>query len=235
MPDVLDISLGDMVVVFNDDDKPLNLTWNSRRYTVLPQGRAHIPFDCAKLFFGDPRSGESSVKMLDEYNQTQVIPDRMYEVFRLRCLWPPTITEFREFIPGDRTAFENGISDRLPHVRLETMTGEKIITVAEDPYGDTVVAAAPTRSDQDYLNTMIRQLAEQNAQMKAQLDSIERAGVVDMPPEPDDEISDGLLEAPMVATVRTNPKMAYNPRTKKITERKLPEADPTTIESLPTD
>jgi hypothetical protein len=169
-----------------------------------------------------------------------IVADRAAEVRRLQAYWQSSTIKFREYIPGDRSYLdEDGISDLLPQVEVWTLAGERILMVADDPYGDTVVAATSTRAEADRQrqqlmdqSDMIAELRKQNQLLMKKLDLGEGFELPETPARP----VDGSPEAPIMATVEENPRMVINPRTNRVQKRRqVVEDDPKTIDALPAD
>src|ERR1700679_2723626 len=127
------VTLGDMVrVTFlgyppahpkHGPSHPLLLTWNNRPYTILPGQDGFLPFDCVKTYFGDPRSVENVIRIKDEQGNDMIVADRAAEVRRLQQYYQSSEfatnnAKFREYIPGDRSHLNAGISDLCPLVEV---------------------------------------------------------------------------------------------------------------------
>lgn len=278
MPEVLDITLGEMVRVVhkgfpnllmadpdtvgykdrpikfvpasqNLREQPLRLAWDGRMYHIPYMGDAYIPFDCMKMYFGDPRSGQIVNRIRDKHNQDQVIPDRLAEVQRLRYYWQETDVRFREFIPGDRTLLDEPISDRIPDVEVYALTGDRIFTVIDDPHGDRIIAATPTIAQDQARDAQLLQQSEVIVNQQRTIEALMRK--LGVRPE-DLELEEGTdvdtdrpsprrragrQTAPTQATVKENPAMVYDQRTQKV--RAKPDSpaapDPTQFDELPVD
>lgn len=244
MPTVQAVTLGDMVRLVNLEDRPLKLAWNNQVYTLAPKGEGFVPFDLAKLYFGDPRSLETVTRIRDERGHDMIVADRAAEVRRLQGYWQSSTIKFREYIPGDTSYLdEEGISDLMPAVEVYTLAGERILMVADDPYGDTVVASTSTRAEQDRVrqqlmdqSDMIAELRKQNQMLMKKLD-IGAQEVADwtLQATPTPHL-DGNPDAPIMATVEENPRMVINPRTNRVQKRREQvDPDPKTIDALPAD
>lgn len=254
MSDVSDITLTDQVSVRNlnhtlpEDhwqyNKPVVLQWNSRTWTVPVGGETHgIPFEVIKKDFGDPRSTDRVIAVRENPNaMPEFIPDRMTEVRRLQQLYQSTVIRFREYVPGDRSFLEEGITDRAPKVEVYTLAGDRIYTVLDDPYGDRVIAAVPTRSDRDALAQQLATQSELMAKMQREVEQLrEQLGVAtvaalptDAPPD-NPAFADPRPDARLDATVEENPPMVLDQRSRRVTRKRTPPADPTHFEDLPTD
>lgn len=251
MAEVLDVTLGEQLKVVNLSPNPVLYasqipTWNNRQYPIPGNGTAFLPFDLVKMLFGDPRSGEVVQRTADKYGVDSVIPDRLAEVRRLQQVWQNSTVKFREYIPGDRSFLDDGISDRAPTVEVYTLTGDRVYTVLDDPFGDRIIAAgSPTVAEKANTDRQLREQSEVIFELKKQNEALMR--MLDMNPNdlgPDLPIGkdpsalatqDSVMEAPTVATVKEKPRMVYNPRTRRVVPRRDPVADPTTIEDLPED
>lgn len=226
-------------------NQPLTMTWNTRPYVVWPGQDAYIPFELAKTLFGDPRSVENVFRIKDDYGNDQIIPDRFAEVRRLQTYWQRSVIKFREYIPGDRSFMDEGISDLLPNVEVYSLSGERIYMVTDDPYGDTVMVMQQTKADQDR-NTQVmyeqsQAILELQKQNKLLLEKLgiraeDLAALNDPEVMPKTRPTNGALETPTEATVKEAPNMVFNPRTRRVEPKRVkPDADPTSISELPTD
>lgn len=245
MPTVQAVTLGDMVRLVNLEDRPLRLAWNNQVHTIAPKGEAFVPFDLAKLYFGDPRSLETVTRVRDERGHDMIVADRAAEVRRLQSYWQSSTIKFREYIPGDTSYIdEDGISDLMPSVEVYTLAGERILMVADDPYGDTVVAATSTRAESDRVrqqlmdqSDMIAELRRQNQMLMKKLD-IGAQEIADwkLPETLQSQLVEGNPDAPIMATVEENPRMVINPKTNRVQKRREQVTDdPKTIDALPAD
>jgi hypothetical protein len=253
------VTLGDMVrITFlgwppahpkHGTAHPLILTWNNRPYTLSIGKDAFIPFDMAKVYFGDPRSVEGVIRIKDEQGNDMVVGDRAAEVIRLQQYWQNSgmatnQAKFREYTPGDRSFLDeyNGkVSDIIPDVQVFSLSGERIYMVTDDPYGDHVVVSQQTRAQEELMRTQLIEqsdaitlLKKQNAMLLAKLGLDPR--LLDEPEAQAAATQDSAMEAPTDAVVSESPKMVYNPRTRRVMPRRpLPNTDPTTIDELPVD
>lgn len=139
----LPLDIGDYVQVKNNDDKPLILTYDSRRHVIEPGATRPIPFECGNLYFGDPRSSTNIASKRDNVGRVQFIPDRATEVRRLRTLYDNQM--------GDDT-----IIDNHPDVEVYDYDGNRVTTVLDDPSGETVTASVTSISENDQLRELLR-------------------------------------------------------------------------------
>lgn len=233
------ITLGDSVRVDNVGEKKLTWAWNNRPYIIPPGGTQIVPFDLMKKECGDPRSGTTAFPLKSEYNGMMLVPSREDEVKRLMQLHTATNVVFREFLPGDEDFLTDGkITDRCPDVEVYTLDGTRIHTVLDDPFGNHIVDAHMVRNDDDFMRaTMTNQSAEMARQSKLIEVMAKKLGINPADLFPDEPLPPGdpAPTAPMNSTVKENPQMVFNPRTKKVTESRTPESDPTTLDGLPED
>jgi hypothetical protein len=216
------VNVGDIVKVVNNGPKKLHLQWDSRHYDLDPGGTEWMPFECAKVYFGDPRAISVMQTLRDQRGQVAWLPDRASEVRRLRLLWfPMMFGEYStdnfiddEIDPWDRT--------RMPHVEIFTVKGEQIPTVFDDPKGNTVIPAKVTESQ----NAQLLDLVQRQGQMIEAL--MGRLGM-DAPP-----IDSNLPAADQEEAGLLPPDMVYDPKSDEIIERpKEPSDDPVIYDELP--
>lgn len=247
---------------------PLTLTWNNRAFVIREGEDGFVPFDLAKLYFGDPRSLEDVIRIKDDNGNDMIVADRAAEVRRLQQYWQSAAfgtnnVRFREYLPGDRSFIDEGISDLLPNIEVYTLSGERVYMVTDDPYGDHVVAATSTRHEQEAVQQQLREqsdviseLRKQNAMLMKYLDikpdvlddilsesPAPRAPYSTYPPaspQPVDK-QDSALSTPETASVENRPEglqqppMFYNPKTRKVEQRRNPVTNPISISELPED
>ena len=251
MPTPANIAIGDMVRLkfvswppgHPRQGQDLQLTWNNRPFPVKEGGETFLPFDCAKAFFGDPRSVDGVIRIKDDAGNDMIIADRAAEVRRLQTFWQNRAmgtnrAKFREYIPGDRTYLEEGISDLLPNVEVFSLAGERIHMVVDDPYGDHVIATQQTRAESEMMKTQLLEQSDVITELKRQNRMLlEKLGLDAefLNPEISPKTQDPALSTPTDPVVEEKPKMVYNPRTRRVLPRRIPASDPTTIEDLPLD
>lgn len=174
-----------------DETSPFTVEWDSRKHNLQPGRDSFIPFEAAASFFGDPRSGERIVSIINERGQVGFIPDRATEVRRLR-------TKYDNMF-GDETVIEN-----YPIVEVyDLQENERIITVLDDPKGDTVrIAERTVTQDNELVDIVHAQQKTINEQNKQLVRLAEQVGInldgssADTPaptssPVPDDAPFDG--------------------------------------------
>lgn len=226
--------------------QPLELTWNSRTYRIPAGGSTHVPFELAKVYFGDPRSGENIARVRDEFGNDMIVPPRFTETKRLADLWlgsefGTNAAKFREFIPGDRTHFQDGrITDTIPPVEVYSMDGQRIPMVTDDPYGDDRIAVQLSKAEADTQRQQLIDQSEMILHLKDQLAELkEKLGLgpaTGRRSRAKAKTAPGSPEAPVDGAVEENPRMVFNPRTQRVQPTPgVPDADPTDILSLPQD
>lgn len=142
--------IGDIVRVQNLGAKPIKCMWDSRHYNVPVGGEEFMPFECMKLYFGDPRAAENIHSVRDDRGVVGFVSDRATEVRRLRLLWDH---KFGEYIPGEVDAFDD---TRIPHVHVFDIRGNPVPTVLDDPEGTRVMQAHQTQAQQTDLMSVVQ-------------------------------------------------------------------------------
>lgn len=127
---------GDFVRVVNQGSVPFVLTYDSRKYILRPQLDSFIPFEAACLYFGDPRSVDTSRSVRNSQGVVQWVPDRRGEINRLRLRYNNNIG------PGDEISGH-------PNVAVYDMGGQPISMVVHDPTGENVAATRTQSPDLD--------------------------------------------------------------------------------------
>lgn len=141
-------------VVF-DDEHPLDLMWDSRKYTIPAGGEGFAPFNAIALALGDPRSAEAMQSIKDEAGNVGFVLDRATEVRRLRTKY-------------DNQTGNEGEILYAPQAEVYDLEDNRIRTVLDDPQGEAVIPIETTAVDRDALyaqiarqQRMIEMLAEQ--------------------------------------------------------------------------
>lgn len=210
------VGLGDIVKVRNNGPTPLKWQWDSRRYLIPPGGEEFVPFECMKLYLGDPRASEKIYSTRDERGVVGFVSDRPTEVRRLRMMYDH---RFGEYIPGEVNAFD---STRIPDVQVFDLRGDTVPTVIDDPEGRGIVPSPQTRSQQDDVmsrlqrqENLINLLLQRLDMSKASLNG------ADLPP----------VEPPPVPS---QPQMVYDTRRDEVIEYKEPNVEePEILDDLP--
>lgn len=148
--------IGDIVRVVNNGDQPFTIGWDSRQYRLEPGKDTFVPFEACCLWFGDPRSTNSIQSAKNQHGIVSFIPDRDSEIRRLRVKYGN--------IGGDER-----FVDPAPDVTIYDLTGEQIVTVLDDPSGDSITVAQPTVVDQ---SNLIATIERQQAQINLLLENL---------------------------------------------------------------
>ncbi len=223
MPDttsVQSLKTGDILQVTNVGEKLFRGQWDLVDYVIPPTGSDYIPFEAVKLFFGDPRATDKTRSARDTRGLVSFIPDRAAEVRRLRLLYAHGF--------GDYTGAEGADVvwefDKIPHMRVETLQGQRIFTVLDDPSGSSVLPAISTQADDDRL----RDIVEQQGKLIRSL--MDRVGLNSL----SDLANPGVYE-PLPGA--DSPRNVYHPDTDEIEPETItdPLADPEMYDDLPED
>lgn len=149
------MQLGDFVRVKSQDERDWRFMWNSRPYPLPAGGDVLMPFECAALWFGDPRSSTNVMSIRDEQGVVTWVGDRATEVRRLRTKYD------NQF--GDETQIVNA-----PKVEVYDLDDNRIYTVLDDPQGDTTSLVTNTVADQA---TLLAQLQRQDRMIRALMEA----------------------------------------------------------------
>jgi hypothetical protein len=172
--------LGNVLEVVRDEEKPLNLAWDSRVYTCEVGKEAFVPFEAMWLAFGDPRSGSNVASIRDAAGNVMFVSDRATEVRRLRSLYD------NQF--GDETEILYA-----PEADITDLEGEEIITVLKDPFGEHTTPIVQTPYDRDQLLAQLKR-QQQMIETLAQAQGIDlgdpATSTEPAPEEPTDPFAD---------------------------------------------
>lgn len=200
-----EVKFGDILKCTNEGTKLFRGQWDLVDYVIPAGGSDYLPFEAVKLFFGDPRSTDSTRSYRDARGIVGYIRDRSTEVRVLRLMYGHGFGDYTGK-EGPEVVWEQ---DRIPHVKVETLKGERIWTVLDDPAGTSVLPATTTQADESVLReTVVRQGKLLDALMSRlgidSVDDIERPNVYDtetetivpkdIPQEADPDIYDELPE-----------------------------------------
>lgn len=149
------LTVGAIVRVTNlDPTRIFRGMWDLAEYVIPPGGTDFMPFEAMKLFFGDPRATTAVRSSRDGRGIVAFLPDRPGEVRRLRLLYDHGFGDYtgRE---GPDVVWD---MNKIPHVKVETLDGERVFTVLDDPAGShTLPSHATEAEDTDLRETVIRQ------------------------------------------------------------------------------
>lgn len=172
------------------EDQPMIIGWNSREYTLAPGVKTNVILEAATNAFGDPRatSNAQAIPIGDPTSGERLfIPDRDAEIRRLRLRYG--------IDKGNDHTFEdeNGVR-RVPKVKMETMAGEELTPVLDDPTGRTINTQAPTVAETQDTNKIIAHLQKQVEElMKIVQDGRPSTDTIEELPEDEDIREDGVI------------------------------------------
>lgn len=144
----INADIGDIVRVVNKADDPFVIAWDGRNYKLEPGKDQFVPFECATLWFGDPRSTNLVQSAVNDKGIRSFIPDRESEVRRLRVKY------------GNQGGDERYVQVH-PFVEVYDVEGNRINTVLDDPDGETINVATPTVADNRDLQSLIERQQKQ--------------------------------------------------------------------------
>lgn len=146
--------LGELLDVIEDKKDSFTLMWDSKPYVCPVEKPTFVLFEAMANALGDPRSSENMASIRDASGNVFFVLDRATEVRRLRSLY-------------DNQMGPEGVVDFAPQMTVTDLEDNPILTVLDDPTGDSVMPAPPTVLDRDQLlaqlqrqQKMIETLAE---------------------------------------------------------------------------
>lgn len=142
------------ITVERRESRTVTLKWANREYPVPPKGNKLVPWPAMARILGDP-------DLVDHPT------DR-----RRR----PRTDEFRR-LAGRYGVYENHdlFDDVRPNLEVyDVETGEKIITVADDPEGRHLRPVQQSMSEADELRATVDQMSRRLREQQDRLDAIER-------------------------------------------------------------
>lgn len=184
----------------DDISKPLTVGWNGRMTDLQVGKKVFVQLEAAVNAFGDPRSAATAQAIpIGDPNSGErlFIPDRTAEVRRLRLRYG--------ILDGNDTGFENVNGTFMaPRVKIETESGEEIISVLDDPEGKTVNPVEVTVQANQDQNALIAHLTRQVEALKVMVEKQNEAGPSDLDDLPDDD--DSTSSIPNFASVSDIPE-----------------------------
>jgi hypothetical protein len=130
--------LGEILDTEFDSHSPYTLMWDAKPYKCEVGKTTFVPFEAVANALGDPRSTDNMRSVRDVSGNTFFILDRATEVRRLRALYDNQIGSEEEILYA-------------PQMTVTDLEDNPILTVLDDPTGDSVMPAPPTKLDRDQL------------------------------------------------------------------------------------
>lgn len=146
------VGFGDHVYIINEDVQPYTFKFERRRYVLEPNKKNPVPFEAAVLWTGDPRATDKMQSVRTEGGDVLFIPDRESEVRRLKVKY------------GGEENYQ------FPNIAVTTLDDQPIVTVLQDPEGNTVNPAVVTVEANTIASDRIRSLEEKLARLTALLE-----------------------------------------------------------------
>ncbi len=215
------VKLGDILKVTNEGATVFRNMWDLVDYVIPPGGFDFLPFEAIKLFFGDPRSTDVTRSAKDQRGVVSFIADRATEVRRLRLMYSHGFGDYT----GKEGAEVVWEQTKIPHCKVETLQGERVFTVIDDPAGSSVLPAVSSQADDARLRDLVEQ---QGAMIRMLMDRIGMESLGDL-------ANPGTVLDPTPDS--TVPRNIYNPATDTIepAHDEDPTADPEMYDDLPED
>lgn len=177
----------------------------NNRYVIEPGQTAIVPYYAAVLWFGDPRATNVGDARLTQYRAHEV--DRLSAKYGL--IGAPFYSDqdtVTTTVDGEKVElrYVDARHPNLPRCTVETVDGDRLITVIDDPAGDHLTAQPQTvkqaRATEDAVQGLQRQmqvlmaeLARSNPEAAARLQAgITPPDAPDAPATPDHEVMASL-------------------------------------------
>lgn len=151
---------GDVVRLVNEGDTPFTDMYGSRPYSIPVGGQLMVDYDAVCLWLGHPQAND-----YDPRNRV-----RTQEYHRLRSRYGVDAQELEmqlQKLPVDT----DELFQRLrPSLAAYDMAGDRIVTVADDPSGDSLSPAIDTSGDsQQLIMARMAQMEREMNDMRVQL------------------------------------------------------------------
>lgn len=171
--------MADVVMVRNVADKPFDVRYNSRSTIINPDETGIVDSEAAKLWFGDWEARNIGREERHQF--------RTRELERLKGIYGAHFDDdFRAehpSIPEPLLADQKWERNR-PRVELYNQSGERIISVLDDPEGNTLPLED---ASQDVLARTVSQMQSQLDELKDQLSKAQEAqATLDIPTDSPD-------------------------------------------------
>jgi hypothetical protein len=167
------VKVGDILKVTNVGTKLFRGAWDLVDYVIPPGSSDYLPFEIICVCFGDPRSSATVRSHRDARGIVGFLPDRQSEVRRLRLLYSHGFGDFTGK-EGVDVVWE---ADKIPHVEVETLQGQRVFTVLDDPAGSSVIPALTSQADEDRLRAVVE---EQGRLIRSLMDRMNMSSVSDL-------------------------------------------------------
>lgn len=245
------VELSETLKVINRGSRGLRLSWNSRKYDINPMGGVcYMPFECVKLYFGDPRCTNNMRTIKDSIGIVSFLPDRATEVRRLRLLYAAPFGEYMSNVDlggifqsdpkeaheiGKARAFE-GVS--VPNVEVYNIQDQRIFTILDDPEGLDTIPVQVTAAQRNDLEILVGRQASIIDALAAKLGIDPNGPALLNSPDVTGEVPEEDEEVDLTSQDLTppSPNMVYDPEQDEIREsRPRRRKDPSSLEEVPTD
>lgn len=179
-----------LYLVTNEDDKPIDFTFNRQSIVILPGKVSLVPFDAIVEKLGDPRSGPVSQKIIVDGQDVGRIAPRSWWINRLSVYYGTYDIANLELLKA-----------AMPKVSVTTFDGEDpgFSFPVDDPECQYLM---PTQSKGTSIEENLRrEMAEMNRKMKA----MERLMAQNNVPESRDDIPEDVPPAHVKAGKSSEP------------------------------
>lgn len=150
---------GDVVRLVNEGDTAFKDSLNSREYIIPPGGQLFVDFDAMCLWLGHPEAND-----FDPRNRVRVA-----EYHRLRGRYGVDAKALEQTLQGIAVDADELFQQLRPKLAAYDSAGGQILTVADDPSGDSLHAPPEDMGDnQSLILARMAQLEQEIANLRAQ-------------------------------------------------------------------
>lgn len=199
------MATGDVVILINEGDEDFVDLYNGRQYRIPAGGRLMVDWDAMCLWMGHPDAND-----LDPRNRV-----RTAEFHRLRTRYgvDARALDFQmQKLPFDADSMFESMRPRLA---AYDSAEQRIVTVSDDPTGETLNVPPPMPTDQNVILARMAQMEQELANLRAQQAQIARAEQAKNDAQPistdSPDLTDGHIEphaTGIIGTITEQPSAA---------------------------
>lgn len=155
------MATGQVVRLVNEGDQPFRDMFNSQPYTIPAKGQLFVDYDAMCLWMGHPEANDR-----DPRNRVRVA-----EYHRIRGRYGVDAKALEQSLKGEVTDPDSLFDSLRPRlVAYDASTGNQIITVADDPSGDSLSPVLEVSGDnQSLILARMQQMEAEMANLRQQL------------------------------------------------------------------
>jgi hypothetical protein len=165
---------GDLLMVTNDEDHPVSFRWAKKTYVIEPGEERPVPFEALVNALGDPRSADQAVTKFNDGNGGKgLVMTRYDEISRLMAVYAIEGENLETW--RDRDGVQKpGLLDRVPVVRVKTLSGQRVIFPGQKP--DMLPLPAMNEEEHPVNNDQTKRtdaLAAENEELRTRIENLE--------------------------------------------------------------